>query len=291
MDDFLKTAGWADAARTPLTSDWSPRQYTRLQKGDGRTAIFLQGPAIDLAGHGLEDFVTLAERLRAMGLSAPRIYAQDLARKLLLMEDFGDTPIDTPAVEAEAYGAAIDVLAILRGGDTGGLVAYKDGYIFKKLSLYSDDPAWMDAWARAEATLPPCPQVFAHMDYKAGNLHWLPERTGVARIGILDYQAAQIAPFTYDIVNLLEDARRHVAPALKASLKNRFKAQLPPAWQAIFDDWYVFMAAQFHARVLGQIRGNAKIAPDVAPRLRAYFHQEIEHPVLAAVRPYIKAEE
>lgn len=288
MNDFLKNAGWGDAALTPMTSDWSPRQYWRLTKTDGTKAVLLKGPAVDLAGHGLEDFVHLADVLRARGLSTPRLYAEALPNKLLLMEDFGDTPIDTPAVEGVAYEAAVDVLAVLRGIDTAGLTPYSQGYIFKKLTLFSDDPAWMDAWAEAEAALPPAPLVFSHMDYKAGNLHWLPARVGVARIGILDFQAAQAAPFTYDLVNLLEDARRDVPEALRARLKARFKAALPPAWQSIFDAWYVFMAAQFHARVLGQIRGNSRIAPDVAPRLEAYLETELQHPALAPVAAFLK---
>ncbi|MBU6235588.1 MAG: phosphotransferase [Alphaproteobacteria bacterium] len=282
MDEFLNKHGWGQATRAGMTPDWSPRQYWRLAKNGGETAILLKGPEPELAGHGLAEFVDMAGVLRKAGLSAPTVYAQDLPHKLLLIEDFGDTPIDTPAIEAEAYAAAVDVLAKYRT-IKADVVTYKDGYIFKKLALFSDDPRWMDAWAEAEAALPPAPQVFSHMDYKAGNLHWLPKRAGMARIGILDFQAAQIAPFTYDIVNLLEDARRNLDADLKAQLKARFKAALPPEWQAIFDDWYVFMAAQFHARVLGQIRGNPRVAADVAPRLEAYLATELKHPALAPV--------
>ena len=287
MNRFLEEAGWQDAAQAPITSDWSPRRYWRLQKPSGARAVLLQGPAQDLAGHGLTDFTVFADRLRRLGLSTPRILAADYARKLMLIEDFGSTPIDTPAIEKEGYEAAIDVLAVFRRDDMGGLTAYKDEYIYKKLALFSDDAGWLAAWNKAEAALPPPPQVFAHMDYKAGNLHWLPERAGVARIGILDFQAAELAPFTYDIVNLLEDARRDIAPALKATLKARFKDALPQAWQPLFDDWYVLMAAQFHARVLGQIRGNSKISPDVEPRLVAYLREARTQSVLAPLKPYL----
>lgn len=288
MQAFLEKTGWADTTRTAITSDWSPRQYWRLTKTDGACAVLLQGPANEIAGHGLPDFIKFSDALRHMGLSAPRIFADDLPNQLLLIEDFGSTPIDTPAIETEAYGAAVDVLAILRKADANALTPYKQGYIYKKLALFSDAPEWMEAWDAAEAALPPAPQVFAHMDYKAGNLHWLPERVGVKRIGILDFQAAQFAPFTYDIVNLLEDARRDIAPALKTTLKQRFYDELPEAWKPLFEPWYVFMAAQFHARVLGQIRGNARIAPDVAPRLEAYLKEELQHPALVSVKKCLK---
>lgn len=225
----------------------------------------------------------VSERLRVLGLSAPKIYAE--MPGWLMIEDFGDTPIDTPSIEREAYETAIDVLAVLRQ-DQSALMRYKDGYIYKKLALFSDDPAWMNAWEKAESQLPPCPYVTSHMDYKAGNLHWLPNRAGIRRVGLLDFQAMQSAPFVYDIVNLLEDARRDLDPALKTHLKARFKNALPDEWKALFDDWYVFTAAQFHARVLGQIRGNPKIAPDVEPRLKAYLRSELQAESLGFVRDW-----
>jgi len=295
--DFLKQAGWEFAVRMPITSDWSPRQYWRLTKTDGAMAVLLQGPSVPLAGHGLPDFIRLGDHLRHLGLSAPAIYASDIEHNLLLIEDFGATSIDMPSVEADGYGAAVDVLATFRHADALNTAVddYKDGYIFKKLGLFAtnvgngDVDGWIDAWQQVESQLQPCPYVFSHMDYKAGNLHWLPEREGVRRIGILDFQAAQNAPFTYDIVNLLEDARRNIAPALKAILLQRFEEALPDAWKSFFDDWYVVMAAQFHARVLGQIQHNTHVAPDVAPRLRAYLRHELEHPALKPVRDWVLA--
>lgn len=280
IDKFLTLGGWQNAQRTAITPDWSPRQFWRLKKIDGRTAVLIHAPD-DIPGHGLDDFLRLSETLLAANLSAPKIYIA--APSFLLVEDFGNTPIDTPSIEKEAYEAAVDALAILRKGQ-GDLVSYKDGYIYKKLALYSDDPAWMAAWDKAEAALPPAPLVFSHMDYKAGNLHWLPEREGVKRIGLLDFQAAQYAPFTYDIVNLLEDARRDVPD--KDALKKRFKDALPDEWKPLFDDWYVFIAAQFHARVLGQIRNNPRVTPDVAPRLKGYLRAELQAPTLGPVRDW-----
>lgn len=282
FSDFLSSCGWGDARISAITPDWSPRHYWRLTKNSGETAVAVHAPTA-IPGHGLEDFARLSGALRAHGLSTPKIYAQSPG--FMLMEDFGDTPIDTPEVEHEAYAAAIDALAVFRTA-AFPTVRYKDGYIYKKLALFSPDPAWLAAWGTIEASLPPAPQCFSHMDYKAGNLHWLPGRAGIQRIGILDFQAAQIAPFTYDVVNLLEDARRDIDPALKAGLKDRFKASLPAEWQSAFDDWYVVMGAQFHARVLGQIRNIPNAAPDIVPRLQAYLADALKHPLLAPLKPF-----
>jgi aminoglycoside/choline kinase family phosphotransferase len=255
-----------------------------LRKYTGDTAILVHAP-VDIPGHGLDDFMHLSQVLRDMRLSAPEIYAFDAAHKLMLTEDFGDTPIDMEGVEREAYETAVDALAVMRGHSVP-LVKYKDGYIYKKLSLFSDDPAWLAAWDQIESALPPCPLVFSHMDYKAGNLHWLPMRDGVRRVGLLDFQAAQTAPFTYDIVNLLEDARRTLDADLKATLKARFQDALPAGWKPIFNDWYAVMAAQFHARVLGQIRGNSRVSPDVPLRLEMYLKDALKNPVLRPLQPF-----
>ncbi|MCB1538496.1 MAG: phosphotransferase [Rhodospirillales bacterium] len=286
ISDFLARAGWPDPAIVPITPDWSPRHFWRLARADGARAVLIHAP-MAVPGHSLDDFARLAQVLRGGGLSAPAIFAQEPG--LLLVEDFGDTPIDTPAIEGEGYATAIDALAVLRVLPTDGLVAYRDGYIYKKLALFSDDPAWLAAWEAAKAALPPCPSVFAHMDYKAGNLHWLAARADVARVGILDFQAAQCAPFTYDVVNLLEDARRNLDPAFKAQMKQRFYDALPDDWKPLFDAWYVFMAAQFHARVLGQVRGQANAAPDIVPRLEHYLAAELRHGALAPIRPFFDA--
>lgn len=283
MTDFLTRSGWADASKTPLTPDWSPRHTTRLKRNDGASAILVHAPT-DVPGHLLDDFVRIGEDLRALDLSVPEIFAYDPERKMMLTEDFGDLSIDNAEIEREAYETAVDLLARLREGDTSKLTRYKNGYIYKKLSLFSSDPAWLTTWEKIENSLPPCPHVFSHMDYKAGNLHWLENRQGIARVGLLDYQAAQNAPFTYDIVNLLEDARRNLDPALKASLKMRFQDVLPGDWKPLFDDWYAVIAAQFHARVLGQARGNPRVAPDVVPRLESYLKAEMDHPALKPLK-------
>lgn len=288
MQDFLKQAGW-DGKATPITPDWSPRKYWRVERSeDERTAIFLQGPEQDFRGHGLKEFVEIGRHFANLGLSVPEIYVEDLPHARLLMEDFGTKPIDTHDIETLAYETAIDVLAVLRT-DTmlaPTLTKYEDGYVFRKIALFPTDYAkqdasgWSQAWNQVLNSLPECPHVLSHIDYKAGNLHWLPGREGVKRIGILDYQAAQNAPFVYDCVTLLEDARRTLKPALKAQLKSRFRENLPADWRPVMDAWYPVIAAQFHTGVLGQISSKPQITPDLPKRLETYLREELQTPIL-----------
>ena len=57
-----------------------------------------------------------------------------------------------------------------------------------------------------------------YRDYHAENLIWLPERAGHARVGLLDFQDMLVGHPAYDLVSLLEDARRDVAPELRAAM-------------------------------------------------------------------------
>ena len=113
---FLAYHGWGAADRAPLAGDASERSYQRLTLGR-RTAVIMDSPpgqADDPA-----DFVRIAAHLNRLGLSAPRILAQDLARGFLLLEDFGNAVLARlltfePAREAALYALATDVLIHLQ---------------------------------------------------------------------------------------------------------------------------------------------------------------------------------
>ncbi len=87
-------------------------------------------------------------------------------------------------------------------------------------------------------------------DYHAGNLLWLPDRKGVARVGVLDFQQAQLGQPPYDLVSLLQDARRDVLADTESAGLRRFSealglpsADLAPAYAAL--------GAQRALRILG----------------------------------------
>ena len=75
-----------DARREALAQDASTRSYTRLF-GQG-TAIFMDAPPGQ--ADSVADFVKVDAHLLALGLSAPKILAQDIAQGFLLLEDLGD---------------------------------------------------------------------------------------------------------------------------------------------------------------------------------------------------------
>lgn len=111
---FLDRAGWAGAERGTLAGDASARRYERLRRGPESAVLMIAPPADDLGR-----FIRMADWLRAQGLSAPALLAQEPGAGLLLLEDLGDDLVSRlvaadPAREAPLYAAITDLLGALR---------------------------------------------------------------------------------------------------------------------------------------------------------------------------------
>ncbi|MEM1064339.1 MAG: phosphotransferase [Pseudomonadota bacterium] len=235
---FLQGAGWGRATRAHLAGDASHRSYERLTAEDGSRAVLMIAPPE--MGEDVGPFVAIAEHLSAIGLSAPCILAEDRARGLLLIEDLGDHLYarivgDRPDLESEIYEAAVDALVALQKSPAPHATpAYGVSPMIDRAKLaltwYAglSDAAHPPAFASLLAgRLVPLEAGFTGLalrDYHAENLLWLPERIGVARVGLLDFQDAARCHPTYDLISLVEDARRDVPPDLGVTLINRFAA-------------------------------------------------------------------
>src|SRR3546814_136739 len=88
-------------------------------------------------------------------------------------------------------------------------------------------------------------------DYHVDNLLWLPERPGAAACGLLDFQDAVIAPVTFDLVSLLEDVRRDVAPEIAAAAIARYLAAFPGIDSDAYAAAYSVVGAQRNCRIAG----------------------------------------
>ena len=78
---------------------------------------------------------------------------------------------------------------------------------------------WRDALLAGRSTTPP---TWVLRDYHSPNLLWLPERDGVARVGLLDFQDAVMGPAAYDLASLLQDARVDVPETMEIALLSRY---------------------------------------------------------------------
>ena len=236
-----------------------------------------------LAAGRIEAFIAAADYLRAQGLSAPEVIAADPANGLAVLEDLGDDLyarlIEAGSAEAPLYSAAIDALLalhavpppeVLNGSGAGWpLLAYDDLALKTGSDLFLewwpkfsgqapfDDAAkaeWERLWApvraRGDAGARGPDGVFAHRDYHAENLIWLPGRSGVARVGMLDFQDALKAHPAWDLLSLLQDARRDVSPELEAAMLERYLSARSDLDRESFLADYRALAALNAARIL-----------------------------------------
>lgn len=263
---FCRAAGWGEAPRRFLAGDASARRYERLTRPGGETAVLMDAPPG--SGEDLPAFLRIGAHLHALGLSTPTVLAEDQAQGFLLLEDLGDALFARvleaePTREAELYTAATDVLIRLQSAPPlPGLPVYDTPALAEAagpaithyryaLTGKRDDPAPLTAALRAALdALPPLAPVMIHRDYHAENLLWLPDREGLARAGVIDFQLAMLSHPAYDLVSLLQDARRDISPATEAAMIARFTAARgldPAAFRRAYDT----IGAQRHLRILG----------------------------------------
>ncbi len=264
--DFLTTHGYAKAEQLPLPQDASARHYIRL-RGGPQDAILMDAPP---PHEDVRPFLHIGAHLAEAGLSVPRIYAADEDTGLVLLEDLGNATYPAAladgAGEAELYGAAVDALAAMqKAAPPAGLPAW-DAEIMTRLAGATFLDWWWPAMFGAApgdavredfnvamqsllAPLTSGPHELVHRDYFASNLMWLPERSGLHRAGIIDFQDAMIGHPAYDLVSLIEDARRDLSPALRAALTDRYLALRPDLDAAAFRNAMVICAAHRHLRV------------------------------------------
>ena len=303
---FLAAHGWGGATRAPLAGDASLRRYERLRDGDGRGAVLMDAPPPE----DVRPFLRVAGLLRGWGYSAPRVLAADAERGLVLLEDLGDDLFSRllasgrAADEEPLYAAAVDLLVALQRRPPAAddpLPPYDDARMLEeveRLLLWYEPAAGLgeaarEAYRRLWLDLFPLARVgpprLVYVDYHADNLIWLPERAGHARVGLLDFQDARVGPPAYDLVSLLEDARRDVAPALAEAMIRRYLAARPELDPDSFRAAYVILGAQRNAKILGLFsrlarRDGKRRYLALQPRVRGYLERDLAHPALDALR-------
>ncbi len=299
-DAFVENAGWAAAHRAPLAGDASSRRYERLTL-NGQTAILMDAPPGQ--SDSVADFVRIDQHLLTLGLSAPYILTQDIPQGFLLLEDFGDGLYPSviaaaPGLEPTLYQAATDALLHLQSQPPAtdlpnlsaqdwaeaaalaldwyrkGVLGDADGredFVFvlaETLRQYADDA-----------------RVMVLRDYHAENLLWLPDRQGLSRVGLLDFQLGQLGQPGYDLVSLLQDARRDVPEAIEAAMIHRFAMARSDDIQA-FQASYAALGAQRALRILGIfarlcLNGGKPRYTALMPRVWGQLQCNLAHPALS----------
>ena len=276
----------------------------------------------------VKPFVAVANALDEAGFSVPRILAHDLENGFLICEDLGDRvfscePGEDPPLE-ELYRAAVDVLAALRvsppetvlplPGGGGHELPELDGDVLEieaELLLDWFYPAvhgrtcpvtahadFLGALREPFAAIEVSDDGWVLRDYHSPNLLWLPEREGRMRVGVIDFQDALKGHAAYDLVSLLQDARRDIADDLEGRLyahycDTRMRGDSEFDGQA-FGAAYAVLGAQRNSKILGIFARLAKRDGKHGylahiPRVSAYLERNLAHRDLGRLRAWFDA--
>lgn len=299
---FLALHGWADAEVRALAGDASFRRYFRVYDGP-RVAILMDAPPPE---EDPRPFITVANWLLEKGFGAPEILAADAEAGLVLLEDFGDarmreTVDAAPESEERIYAEAVDLLIALRGVGVADLPPYDRATYQREaallpewycpaLGLEVDETGYAAAW---DAVLGPVeaakPRVTVLRDYHAENIMLVEGRED---LGLLDFQDALAGHPAYDLVSLLQDARRDVPEAIEAAMLDRYRVATGEG--ADFDAAYAILGAQRNAKIIGIFtrlwrRDHKPRYPTLCPRVWRYLERDLAHPALAPVSAWFDA--
>jgi N-acetylmuramate 1-kinase len=304
---FLADAGWGGGEISPLAGDASFRRYFRVHKGNQR-AVLMDAPPPQ---EDPRPFIAVAEYLAEIGLTAPRILHRDLAQGLLLIEDFGDVrmreTVDANiATEMETYKGVVDVLITLHQyAPPLALTQQSVALFLEEVELFTqwycptvglsvDEAGYRMAW---EAVLTPVmaaleKPVTVLRDYHAENIMLIEGGAGAARYGLLDFQDALSGHPAYDLVSMLEDARRDVTPSVERAMLDHYIAKTGAGPE--FETAYWVLGAQRNTRILGVFsrlwkRDDKPRYRSFQPRMWGLLERDLEHGALAQLKDWFDA--
>lgn len=307
--EFLMEAGWLEAQAQFLAGDASNRHYERLKLKEGGSTVLMDAPD---SAEPLHSFIQIAELLSDRGFSAPEILAADTKKGFLLLEDLGDLTFNealkNKAPVQDLYKYLVDLLLEIHKikGSLSEVPPLMWEDFAKELDIFCQwaAPAFLNRsltsqekddyyqlWQESYTLLPSLPSVLILRDCHIDNFMWLPERKGIEKVGILDFQDARVGSPAYDLVSLLEDARYDVMPSIQEEMKEYFITNKPSMRREDFLWHYGWMGAQRSTKILGIFTrlafkfGKRKYL-EHTPRVWNWLDQDFQHPKLSKVKKW-----
>lgn len=299
---FLKAHGLEREPLAPLPGDASKRRYFRLPKG-----LLMDAPPPE---EKTEDFQRIAEILAQTGLTVPRIYAVDHRGGFMWVEDLGiltyRKALEEGISEELLYGETIKSLAHLHRKmpeNMHNLSPYSLDLFLEKACLFiewadvsvtaSAKVTFKELWREAYLNQPQIPHSLLLRDVMVDNLIWLPNRDGFKKSGFIDFQDALWGPICYDLVSLLEDARRDISPEFAGKMVDLYFTENPDVSRDDFWASYYVWGAQRTTRILGLFYRLAKRDGKTQylshlPRLWKILKQDLGHPHLKDLKNWFK---
>ncbi len=294
---FLDNIGWEGCSIIPLTGDASFRRYFRVFHRDGvRMALLMDAPP---PHEDPKPFIHIAEYLTGNNFRAPNILGQDLEHGLVLIEDFGDQRMrehldEKPEDEIYIYKQAIDIIIKLSNYTPVAVKNYDESEYIREISLLAqwympavslevDEEAYISLWKKVLRPLYAAKPVTVLRDYHAENIMLLSD----GDMGIIDFQDALVGHQAYDLVSLLQDARRDVSAKLEQEMLDYYRRQT-----TVDDDFlahYAILGAQRNAKIIGIFarlcfRDGKHKYLGYLHRMWGLLERDLEHPSLKHIK-------
>lgn len=318
LDRWLRELHPDFSPAQPMGNDASFRRYFRSRRDHTSYVVMDAPPEREDTG----PFLRVASLLHRLGLRAPKVLAVDRNRGFLLLEDLGDQTfthaLASGVSEPELYRLAASTLVTLQSRWPGlddasrlapALAAYDTELLLREARLFVDwywpeahgNPApaevrghFEHAWRTVLDAMPALPATLVLRDFHVDNLMLLSgdANRGTDACGLLDFQDAVLGSPAYDVVSLLEDARRDVSPGVVAETRARVVAESP--WPTdVFLHHYHVLGAQRTVKIIGIFtrlaRRDHKPAYQIhQPRLWRLLSAGLEHPELAPVERWFR---
>jgi aminoglycoside/choline kinase family phosphotransferase len=295
---FLADAGWGACTVTPMAQDASFRHYSRIT-GNGKSALLMDAPP---EHEDIRPFIAVSEHLARLGIRCPNIYQADVDSGFLLLEDLG---MDTFTKllydghnELSLYHKARSVLVKLHNHVDATRIAlprFGSDAQLDEISLFTD---WylpavrgrttgsdeklqlVNTWKSISDLLPDIDATLVLRDFHVDNLMMVN-----GDCAVLDYQDALLGSPAYDLVSLLEDARRDIPAGIRDESVDSYLQSCPGLGRDEFLAHIAFWGAQRHFKVAGiftrlWLRDDKPDYLDHLPRVMKLLARNLQHPLM-----------
>ena len=268
---IFKKSGINDFKLKPIKSDASFRKYFRVYiRNQKRNLLLVNSPKKTENNLGYLKATNIFEKIN---LSVPKIINFNISKGSFLIEDFGintyTNSLKNGESEYKLYNLATDILIYINN-QSKNLKKKLPQYTNKKLieesklflewywpAIHKNKPKkdvvneFIKIWNNLLNKNLRTKKVLVHRDFHIDNLFFLKDRKGLKACGLIDFQDAVIGPTSYDLVSLLEDARRNVNKEVIFKMYNKFVRKLSKKQKEDFVKEYKVLATNRHLKVIG----------------------------------------
>ncbi|KIE04861.1 hypothetical protein NF27_FN00100 [Candidatus Jidaibacter acanthamoeba] len=306
LEEFLHDYGIKTYKLIKIDTDASKRHYYRIITLE-KSYILMDSSQ---EPESVTPFLNVANLLIKHEIKAPVVYAENLEQGLLLLEDLGNDSytkfIDNSSEQEQLlYSHAIDVLIKIAKAEVdislplqdekllnAGVLIFNEFYIHHKLepkAAINASKEILNTFSELYKLLKNYKLVLTLRDYHADNLMWIKHNNTTHKVGVLDFQDAVLGLPGYDLVSLLEDARRDVSPKVVESCKAQYFSSFQNMKHSDLELIYAILGAQRNLRIVGafhrlNIKYNKYKYLKYLPRVWQHIKNNLEHPTLEPLK-------